>query len=225
MIKEVITDEFRQLPRRLGGIRGFLLLAAMIALGALPVYRFGISFLDPLVLLAYSCFGVLFASAFVVRSFTEGTQTEFVTDRDWVYGKVLASALYGWLAFAVILGVALTVLGHAPSPPALLSVVLLAFCLAWAVSGLGALTTLSVDNAASARQLLRLGFFFILLLVVGGSRFAPLSWRDTFTGLLVGRTFMRTTLVFSAFCLLIGIMASRKAIAVLRDRRTGLSIL
>lgn len=225
MIKAVIADEFRQLPRRLGGMRGVFLLAAMIALGAVPVYRFGMSFLDPLVLLAYSCFAVLFASAFVVRSFTEGTQTDFVSDRDWVLGKTLASAVYGWLAFALILGAALAVLGRAPALSALLPAALLAFCLSWAVSGLGALTSLTVQSPALARQLLRLGFFFILLVVIGGSRFAPQSWRDAGASLLAARAFSRTALALSALCLLAGFLACRKAVSVLAGRRTGLSIL
>ena len=225
MLRAVIADEFRQLPRRLGGMKGALLLAAMIALGTLPVYRFGITFLDPLILLAYSCFAVLFASAFVVRSFAEGTQTDFVNDRDWVLGKVLAATIYGWLAFAMILGVALGTLRRAPSPPALLSIALVAFCLSFAISGLGALAALSSYSPGSASQMLRLGFFFVLLCLIGASRFAPQSWRDFGWGLLAGRAFMRTMLMLSALCVLIGVAGIGKSIGVLKDRRTGLSIL
>ncbi|MCC7154664.1 MAG: hypothetical protein IT161_08820 [Bryobacterales bacterium] len=224
-IKDVIADEFRQLPRRLGGLRGVLILVAMIALGALPVYRFGLSFLDPLVLLAYCCFAVLFSSAFVVRSFMEGTQTPYVSDRDWILGKVLAATLYGWLAFVLILGVALMALRRAPAPSTLLPVALVAFCLAFAISGLGAVAALSSYTPASARQLLRLGIFFVLLLLAGGSQFAPQSWRDFGASLLAGRTFVRTMLLLSAFGLLTGAAAVRKAMAILASRRAGLSIL
>lgn len=224
-MKDIIADEFRQLPRRLGGLRGVLVLAAMIALGTVPVYRFGLSFLDPLILLAYCCLAVLFSSAFVVRSFMEGTQTPYVSDRDWVLGKVLAATLYGWLAFVLILGAALMALRRAPALPALLAVGLVAFSLAFAISGLGAVAALSSYTPASARQLLRLGFFFVLLLLAGGSQFAPQSWRDFGVSLLAGSTFARTMLVLSAICLLTGAAAVRKAMAILASRRTGLSIL
>lgn len=225
MIAAVIADEFRQLPRRLGGIRGALTLAAMVVVGTLPVYRFGLTFLDPLVLLAYCCFAVLFSSAFVVRSFTEGTQTEFVSDRDWVLGKVAAATLYGWLAFALILGVALTVLGRVPSPGALIPLALVALSLAFAISALGAIAALSSYTAASASQMLRLGFFFVLLLLVGASQFGPRAWRDFGATLLSGRQFQRTLLLLAAACVLIGVAASRKAVSILAERRTGLSIL
>jgi hypothetical protein len=227
----VFRAEFRSLPGRIGGLRGALLVAALLLLGALPPLRFGAAFLDPLILGCYTLFALLFASSFSIRSFAGSENNSGASDAAWVYGKIYAAAAYGFLAFALILGAAFTALNMdrthwlLPSLGTLAAVALTAAALALLAAAAGAAAALTSYTAASAQQLVRLGFFFVLLLLLGLSRFAAPSWRDSLGALLNEDQLLGNAFVLAVVLVAVASLFARRAVAILKDRRTNLSIL
>jgi hypothetical protein len=237
-MRTVFRRELEQLPRRLGGMRGLMMLAALALLGALPPLRFRTLFLDPAFLAAYASFAALFAGPFIAQSFAGSAERDWIaargprdaSDRDVVWGKVLAAALYGWLAFLLILGAALFVLNVTrtgarlalPAAGTLFACLGAAFGLAFLTASAGALISLSVDSAPVAKQLLRLAFFFLVLVLVFLPRFVPVL---DLSGLLTLRWLPVTAGGTIALCAALGYFFASRAIVTLADRRTGLSIL
>jgi hypothetical protein len=235
----VFLKEWEALPRRMGGVRGFLTLALLALLGALVPWRLGPALLDPVVLLAYASFAVLFAGSFTAQSFAGGRERAEIENRgeagpadaELVAGKVAAGALFGWVCWALILGVALAALNAAaprpmaPSPLRILALMAFAAGCAWFTACAGAVISLQVFTAQSARQLLRMAFFFLLLTAITAPRFFPEPWRDALDRQLSGAAFTRNLFYAALLLGALGYPALRRAVAVLREKRERLSIL
>jgi hypothetical protein len=217
-------------------VKGALSIAFLFFLAALPPLRFQAGFLDPQILLAYASFAMIFAGPFAAQSFAGASERPLLDDpkvgaRDLVLAKCLASTLYGWLAFAIALALALFSLNatmpRAVWPPfaVLAGLTLLAAGLAWVTASLGARVSMAVFTAQAARQLLRMAFLFILLVTVALPRFLPPQMQATVQRALARGTFPLTCVGLAIFLLLLGAWLTHSAISMLRDRRHGLSIL
>jgi hypothetical protein len=238
-MKTVFHRELRELPHRMGGVRGVLSVAALAAAGTLPPWRFGLGFLDPVFPIAYTSIAPLFAAFFTAQSFAgsrerqeiDNAPVEGLTDRDLAVGKILAATLYGWLAWFVIFGTALGSLASQlgglarPPIPLLAAVALLAAAFAFGAAGLGAGVALNVFTAAAARHLFRLAFLFLLLAAVALPRVLPAAWSEFLTALVSRPRAVETCYAAAVVCAGAGLLGLRHAVKLLEERRAGLSIL
>jgi len=236
MLADVLTEEGRKLPARLGGLKGALAIAFLLVLAALPPFKFGPAFLDPQILLAYAAFAMLFAGPFAAQSFGGASELVTIEDkaipaRDLVVGKTIAAALYGWVLFGAALGAALVTLNSESSRPVwptlrttvgLLCLSLGAACFAAAT---GARVTLAVRTARASRQLLRLGFLFLVLMMLAFPRVLPFAIQEHIHAALTRRQFPVTCLALAVPLLVLAVWLTISAIGELEERRQGLSIL
>ncbi len=200
------------------------MVAFLAAAGTIVPMKFGYLFIDPVILLAYVAVAVLFASDFVARGVVGCTDTQIVRR------AVIHGAIYGWCGWALILGVAFAALaamkGRTVLPPAepLLALIVFAFAVAWLTACLAAVVSLNVFTVKSARDMMRLGFFFILLLGLVGPRFLPAEWRQSLSRFLTGPMLPALLLCVSPVFLLVGAGLLRHTRHMSVERKTGLSI-
>lgn len=219
----------------MGGTRGFLLLAVLAMLSTLIPGRLGQAFLDPTYQAAYAALAFLFAGSYAAQGFAGERERQFLINwsgdpRPVVLGKVLAATVWGWLCWLLIYGASLAFLGAsaaggAKAPPllTLLGVAALAAGAAWVSATAGAAIGLSVYSPVTARQLLRLGFFFILLLLTL-PRLLPDDIQASLRTLLGWESAGKTLLISASALGLLGLVFYRRALSILTDQRTGLSI-
>lgn len=230
--RDVFLDELRQLGKRMGGIRGLFVLVALVMLGTLIPIRAGAGFIDPVYFLAYCCFSLLFASAFVAQSFAGEKEREFLMNRgpeaaagfQAVLGKVLASAAWGWACWALVFGASLMVLKQAPPVAMTLALGVFVAALSWAASAGGALISINTPSVTMARQMMRLGFFFVLLLAVAGPRMLPREMAESIYRLLDWDMFTRNLLIAAGVLFPLGWLLCLRAAALAAERREGLHI-
>ena len=168
------------------GARGAAVIVLLALAGTLIPLKFGALFLDPAILLAYTGIAILLASNFTVQGVVGSA--EFAAVRR----TAVRGALHGWVCWAAVLGASLVALsywrGRVSLPPALMLAALawLALAAAWLASCLAAVAALNVATVKAARDLMRLGFFFVLLLAVAGPRFLPPEWQRGLSRFLTG---------------------------------------
>ncbi len=233
-IQAAFLDEIRRALPRAGGIRGLIVLPALALLGTLIPGRMGTAFLDPVYHALYTALAVLFAGTFAAQGFGGERERQFMMN--WtgalppvVLGKMLAAAAWGWLCWLLIYGASLAAMGgtgQSQSLPVitLTGAALLAAGGAWASAAAGALLGLSTMSAVTARQLHRLGFFFLLLMLVITPRLFPTDIQTALRGLLSWSAAGRTMAVTGTLLVLLGLALYRRAIHLLTEQRAGLSI-
>lgn len=234
--RTAFSDELRRAVPRMGGPRGFLLLAALAGLATLIPGRLGSAFLDPVYQAAYTALAFLFAGSFAAQGFAGERERQLLINwsgdpRPLVLGKLLAATLWGWLCWLLIYGASLGWLASAggtglklPAPLLLFGVAALAAGLAWVSATAGAAIGLSVFSPVTARQLLRLGFFFVLLLLLTLPRLLPDDVQESLRALLAPPRAGKSLLIAAAGLALVGMVFYRRALSILTDQRTGLSI-
>lgn len=237
--RDILIAEFQQIRQRLGGIRGALSLAALAALGTIVPMRAGRSFLDPAYLVAYSCFALIFASSWAAQSFAGASERAFIEnrtalsapDRAVAVGKTLAGALWGWMCWAVILGASLASLSSTlravALPPAMTLAGLAVFTLAlsFAASVVGAFVALSVESPGTARQLLRMGLLFLLMVAFFGPRLFGIDTLDHLRAFLNWHRVGRNLLIAAPFFVVVGVLLLLRVEGQLAEKREKLSIL
>ncbi|MBI5086103.1 MAG: hypothetical protein HZB13_16070 [Acidobacteria bacterium] len=216
-------------PRRfwtlIGGPRGIFILAALAAAGTLIPWKFGFLFPDPVILLAYTAIAVLFASNFTVDGVVGQREDSIVR------ATVLWGAVWGFAGWAMILGAAFAALAQWKNqlvlPPGLTLLALAIFtaAAAWLSACLAAVTALSVLSAKTGRDLMRMGFFFIVLVLLFATRLGPASWQVALSWPLRQGRFPIALASAAPFLAAAGWVFLRKTGAMLADRRRGLSIL
>ncbi|MBI5282936.1 MAG: hypothetical protein HY858_14720 [Candidatus Solibacter usitatus] len=217
--------DLRRFWSLIGGPRGLFMLAALAAAGTLIPWKFGFLFPDPAILTAYTAIAVLFASNFTVDGVV-GQKEDAVVRTTVRWGTA-----WGFAGWAVILGAAFAALaqwkGRLVLPPGLTLLALGAFtaAAAWLAACLAAVAALSVSSAKTGRDLMRLGFFFIVMVLIFATRFGPASWQETLSRPLRQGRFPFTLALAVPFLLAAGWFFLRRTRAMLADRRRGLSIL
>lgn len=228
------VDELRRALPRMGGARGVIVLGALALLSTLIPGRLGGAFLDPVYHALYTAMAFLFGGSFAAQGFGGERERQFLIN--WtgdpapvVLGKMAAAGVWGVLCWMVIYGASLARMEAAGLPQSLpLMTVAGAAALAaggaWASAAAGGLLGLVTMSAVTARQMLRLGFFFVLLLVVIVPRVLPEVAQAGLRGLLAWDVAGRTMIAAGALCGLAGLGFYRRALRVLAEQRTGLSI-
>ncbi|MBI4874352.1 MAG: hypothetical protein HY822_06955 [Acidobacteria bacterium] len=207
-----------------GGLRGAAVVVLLALAGILVPMKFGALFLDPAILLAYNGVAFLLAANFTVRGALGCREEPRLRQLAWL------GTFYGWACWAVVLGVALAALaqwrGRLLLPAAALGVALaaLAGAVSWLASTLACVAALNVQTERAARDLMRLGFFFILLLAIAGPRLLPVEWQENLRRFLSGGPLASVLLAASALLVLIGAGALRHTRTLIEDRKASLSI-
>ncbi len=188
-MRRAIAQEFSQLPRRMGGTAGVSMYAfALLALGVLLPWHLSFDFLDVTVLSAYACLPALLVAPVVAESFAgdrERSQVPASVEelRQWLYAKVAAGALYGWISgvLAIVFGIATVSLSFARRiwPPAVLAIDLALMCLAVSIftACISSAVSIRARTAKYAKRTLRQGFLLLLVIVIYYSRFMPVEWK------------------------------------------------
>jgi hypothetical protein len=98
---ETLFTETRVLASRLGSLRSILPhLALLAAFGIMTPELKGVDFLDPQILGAYVCLGMLFAAPATSQAFPEGMPTSFKQ----ATARIFAGVLYGEVVAFVLTG-------------------------------------------------------------------------------------------------------------------------
>ncbi|MGC4051866.1 MAG: hypothetical protein QM757_21190 [Paludibaculum sp.] len=207
-----------------GGVRGLIMLAGVAAAGTLVPWKFGFMFLDPAIILPYTAIAILFASNFVAGGVV-GRE-----DITTIRGVTFGGTLYGWLCWVLILGTAFAALAsfrdRVVLPPAgmMAALALFTVSVSWLSACLAALIAVQVFTAKAARDLMRMGFFFFVLVLLIGSRFLPASWRGSSAKLLTGDQLPLLLCALSPIFVVFGLLALRRIPTLLSNRHLGLSI-
>lgn len=165
---DTFLTEIRTFAARIGGSRSILLHLALLAAFGVWIPRVkGVDFLDPFVLGAYSCLGLIFAGPAVAQSFAEPSAPP--------YGVAIARAatgvVYGEIVVTLLTGVGIATVylssrGHfIPEPdwPSLAKSALLGVSAATMVASMAAWISAQFSRRA-AMVVLRAIFFGLLVL-------------------------------------------------------------
>lgn len=207
-----------------GGARGAAMVALLAVAGMIVPMKFGPLFLDPAILLAYNGVAFLFAADFAVRG-AVGCGDALRARR-----IVLLGSAYGWICWALVLGAALGALavwrGRLAVPPAgmLLLFAAAAGAVAWLSASLACVAALNVQTVKAARDLMRLGFFFVLLIGVVGPRFLPAAWQEKLRRFVEGEGLAAGLLIAIPLMVLMSWGMMRHARTLIEERNTPLHI-
>jgi len=152
-----------------------LVLAVLLTFGILLPWYKGLEFLDPVMILAYCCLGLLFVAPASAEAFATTHQFSIPAD---VLKRMGAMLAYGWGVTILILAAGIATVnathwhGSILSPPATLLAASLLFSLTacGAVIGLCALLSRKL-TAASVKGIIRAVFLVVLALLAFGRRF------------------------------------------------------
>lgn len=195
--------ELTRLRRFMGGAAGtaFYILAVFVLGIAAPLYlRF--EFLELPVLLIYACLPWLFVPPVVAESIASGSErelrpTEPAQRHDWLYGKVGAAAIYGWLSVVLILALALLALRIAVPPFLfLLGLALCSAASALFAASFAAAVSVSARSARGVKRGMRQGLLLLVVVLLFISR-QSWSWKRRFLVPQTGQGFLEFCLVVS----------------------------
>jgi len=181
-----LRSEARALRVRLGlvrpaGARIFLIHVALVAVfGGLLPWSKGLEFLDPVMISAYSCLGVLFAAPAAAQAFSEDRTGRGDVSMATALARILMAVLYGeCVALAILFAGVVTVNAshwfgrpYLPELGTLASAGALGVSASFALSATGAWITARF-SAAAARGALRVIFLALLCLFFFRSRWLP----------------------------------------------------
>jgi hypothetical protein len=157
--------------------QALVILVVVAVFGILvPLYK-GFGFLDPRIIAAYACLALLFvAPASAELAAVQGP----TAPPSAIFGRIALIVAWGWGVTLLILATAMVTLtlmarrGGLLVPPLGFLAAVLTFSLSGsiAIAELGALLTRRF-SAAGVKNILRIGFFAILLALIFGSRVLP----------------------------------------------------
>jgi hypothetical protein len=159
----------------------------VIAFGIFLPWMRGLNFMDPVLLAAYACLGVLFAAPAAAQSFAERPAS-----MPHVYARIAIAVLYGELMTIAMLAAAFATfyflhpLPIGPDVPGLARINAFGLCASLAMAAGSAWITLRF-SASAARVLMRLAFLALLIVFFFKSRWLPeLDLTAALAALLVG---------------------------------------
>jgi hypothetical protein len=152
-----------------------LVLAVLVTFGILLPWYKGFDFLDPVMIVAYCCLGLLFVAPASAEAFATTQQISGAADALRRMGAVLA---YGWGVTVLILTAGIVTVnvthwhGSILSPPAALLAGSLLFSLTACLAVIGVCALLSRRlTAASVKGIIRAAFLVVLASLAFGKRF------------------------------------------------------
>jgi hypothetical protein len=200
--------ELTKLRRHMGGTTGvaFYVLGVVVLGIAVPSYlRF--EFLEVPALVIYACLPWLLVPPVVAESIASESEREFKPTepgqrRDWLYGKVGAAVVYGWLSAMLILVLALMSLrlwaGRFLAPPMLVAVglVLISMASAMFAASFAAAVSIGARSARGVKRGMRQGLLLLVVIFLYLSR-QPWGWKRRFAVPETSRSFLELALVIS----------------------------
>jgi hypothetical protein len=153
-----------------------LVLAVVITFGILLPWYKGLDFLDPVMIVAYSCMGVLFVAPASAEAFAAASRE--VSSASETLKGIATVLAYGWGITVLILaaGIGTVNVSHwhgsilAPPPTLLASSLLLGLTACWFVAGACALLARKL-SVRSVKGLIRLVFLVLLAGLAFSNRF------------------------------------------------------
>ncbi len=174
---EHLRQEAASLRSRLGGMKGLLIHVALIGVfGVFLPWKRGIEFLDPVMLSAYACLGVLFAAPTAAQAFADSRPTSIIA----AIARISVAVLYGECIVAAFLlsGIATVYATHrhsfffAPDLAGLAMAGLLGLTASFAFASVAAWITLRF-SATAARGALRVMFLLLLFVYFFRAQWLP----------------------------------------------------
>jgi hypothetical protein len=215
--------ELTRLRRYMGGTTGltFYVLGVVVLGIAAPLFL-TFEFLELPALLIYACLPWLFVPPVVAESIASESERELRPSergqrRDWLYGKVGAAAVYGWVSTMLILALALISLrlwaGRFLAPPMLIGVGLVMISAASALFAASFTAALSIGarSARSVKRAMRQGLLLLVIILLYLSR-QPWAWKHRFSVPETGQSFLELALVISI--VLVGLSAGLVRLAL-----------
>jgi hypothetical protein len=233
---EVCLYELASLLERVGGIPSLALLVLLAALTVILPLRFGAGLLNPLLLLVFTAIAPLLAGNFTARAFAaEKARAHILNDGDAALavatGKVLAAALWGLFAWAVLFSVPLIALNTIsrrlilPSALMLIALALFAFASAWFASALGSIFAADAATPSQAQTFVRGVILLPLLLLAISYSLVPFDLRLALARLLDSARLPLALLAASVGLIVLGLPALRQTASKIGELRHPLSIL
>lgn len=232
----IFQREWLEVARRAGGPLGLVTVGVACAGMALGVLRLRYSLLDPIILLALTSIGVVFAANFAAGAFASEREAARlingeggVSDREMVMGKTLAAATFGLTCWGAAMATGIAMLRNLyPSlqtPWERLGLLaLFTLAAAWANACFAASLSLRLANETAARRLVRAPGLVMVLALVLAPRALPASIGEPLLALLRGGRLPFTLLVLTVLLLPAGFWLFRRALAALEERRNPISI-
>jgi hypothetical protein len=200
--------ELTRLRRYMGGAMGvaFYVLGVTL-LGIVAPWYLGFEFLELPALLIYACLPCLFVPPVLAESVAGDSERELrpsqrAQRRDWLYGKIGAAAVYGWLSVVFILVLALLSLhqsaGRLLIPPILFAVGLLLISASSALfaASFAAAVSIGARSARGVKRGMRQGLLLLVVVFLYVSR-QPWSWKRRFSIPGTSHGFLEVALVVS----------------------------
>jgi hypothetical protein len=181
-----------------------LVLAVLVTFGVLLPWYKGFDFLDPVMIVAYCCLGLLFVAPASAEAFATTQPISGPADALRRMGAVLA---YGWGVTVLILitGIATVNVTHwhgsILSPPATLLMASLLFSLTACVAVIGLCALLARRlSAASVKGMIRLIFLVVLVLLAFGKRFLGEQSQNAIDSRMTTEGITHYAFIASALC-------------------------
>jgi len=203
---ESILWELTKLRRHMGGTAGgTLYVLGVVMLGIVAPLYFGFALFEARVLLMYAFLPLLFTPPVVAESVASERELKPpgpVQRRDWLYGKIGASAVYGWLSVVIVLVLAIVSLraslGRFVDLPMPFAVALGLVSLASALfaASLAAAVALGARSAKAAKRGMRQGLLLLVVVLLFVSR-QPWAWTRRLTVPETGPGFLEFAVVIS----------------------------
>jgi hypothetical protein len=200
--------ELTRLRRYLGGTTSVAFyVLGVVALGIVAPLYLRFEFLELPALLIYACLPCLFVPPVVAESIASESERELrpaarEQRRDWLYGKVGAAAVYGWVSVVLILVLAFISLGVATgrviAPPMLFLVGLALISLASTLfaASFAAAVSVGASSARGVKRAMRQGLLLLVVVFLFVYR-QPWSWKRRFPVPETGQTFLEFALLVS----------------------------
>jgi hypothetical protein len=185
---ENILWELTKLRRHMGGTVGVsLYVLGLLVFGVLAPRFLSFDFVDVPVLVTYACLSLLLVPPVVAESVAgEGERalrpSEAARRREWLFAKVGAGAVYGWISTVLVLALGITslrlVVGRFLLPPPALAVglALVSLAASFFAASVAAAVAMGARSAKDAKRSLRQGMLLLLVLLIYFSRLSG-SWK------------------------------------------------
>lgn len=201
---ESVVWELSKLQRHMGGTAGVTVyVLGILVLGVVAPLYFGFAFASARVLLLYTFLPLLLAPPVVAESVAGEKELKPENPagrREWLYSKVGAGMVYGWISVGLILAMALLSLrlseGRFLVLPMqfLTGLVLVSLASAFLAASLAAAVAMGARSAKAAKRTMRQGLLLLVIVLLYLSRQAW-AWTHRFAVPETGPRFLEYALV------------------------------
>ncbi len=216
-----VVWELTKLQRHMGGTAGVTLyVLGILVLGVLAPLYFGFALVSARVLLLYTFLPVLFAPPVVAESV--GGEKELKPEnpaqrREWLYGKVGAGVIYGWVSVGLIFALAGISMRLSEGRFFLMpmqfvaGLVLVSLAASFLAASLAAAVAIGARSTKAAKRTMRQGLLLLVIILVYLSR-QPWAWTRRLAVPESGPRFLEFALVISVVLTALAVGLARLAL-------------